>query len=82
MKLKGKTVVITGSTRGIGRAIAEACANEGARVVICSRHESAVKETCEGLREQGFEVSGITVDVSNQEDLKELSTHHRDLGTD
>lgn len=75
MKLKGKTVVITGSTRGIGRAIADACANEGARVVICSRHESAVKETCEALRRQGFEVSGVTVDVSNQEDLEELLRH-------
>ena len=37
MKLKDKVIVITGSTRGIGRAIAEACAQEGARVVVCSR---------------------------------------------
>ena len=46
-KLKDKVIVITGSTRGIGRSIAEACAKEGAKIVICSRHESAVKETSE-----------------------------------
>ncbi len=37
MKLKDKVVVITGSTRGIGRVVAEACAREGALVVISSR---------------------------------------------
>jgi NAD(P)-dependent dehydrogenase (short-subunit alcohol dehydrogenase family) len=60
MKLKDKVIVITGSTRGIGHAIAEACAKEGALLVICSRHESAVKETCEEFTKQGFSVSGVT----------------------
>ena len=75
MKLKDKVIVVTGSTRGIGRAIAKACAKEGARIVICSRHESAVKETCETFTKQGFNVSGITVDVSNQRDLEKLLQH-------
>lgn len=74
-KLKDKVIVITGSTRGIGRAIAEACAKEGARIVICSRHESAVKELCETFTKQGFNVSGVSVDVSDQRDLEKLLQH-------
>ena len=75
MKLKDKVIVITGSTRGIGRAIAEACAKEGARIVICSRHESAVNELCKLFKKQGFNVSGVPVDVSNQRDLEKLLQH-------
>jgi len=75
MKLKNKVIVITGSTRGIGRAIAEACAEEGAKIVICSRQEPAVKETCEMFKQQGFDVSGMTVDVSIQSDLEKLLQH-------
>ena len=75
MKLEDKVIVITGSTRGIGRAVAEACAKEGAKVVICSRHEPAVKEICESLRQQGFSVSGTTADVSLQTDLEKLFQH-------
>ena len=75
MKLKDKVIVITGSTRGIGRAIAEACAKEGAKIVICSRQESAVKETYETFKQQGFNVSGVIVDVSIQSDLEKLLQH-------
>ena len=75
MKLEDKVIVITGSTRGIGRAIAEACAKEGAKVVICSRQESAVKGTCETFKQQDFNVSGGTVDVSIQSDLEKLLQH-------
>ncbi len=75
MRLKGKVIVVTGSTRGIGRAIAEECAKDGARVVICSRQESAVKQTHEAFEQQGFKVSGIAVDVSAQSDLERLLQH-------
>jgi len=50
MKLKDEVVVVTGSTRGIGRAIAEECAKEGAKVMICSRHEASVREMCDVLK--------------------------------
>lgn len=75
MKLEGKVIVVTGSTRGLGRAIAEACAQEGGRVVICSRDEGAVKQTTEEFKWQGFEVSGIAVDVSVLRDLERLLQH-------
>lgn len=75
LRLKDRVIVITGSTRGIGRAIAEACAQEGARVVICSRDEGAVKRATEELAQQGFQVSGRTVNVSLLSDLESLLQH-------
>ena len=72
MKLKDKVVVITGSTRGIGRAIARTCAQQGARVIISSRKESAVKETCETFQKENFKVSGIKANVAVNADLIKL----------
>ncbi|HEX9126008.1 MAG TPA: SDR family NAD(P)-dependent oxidoreductase, partial [Methylomirabilota bacterium] len=42
--LKGKTVLVTGGSKGIGRATARAMATEGARVMICSRSAPALEE--------------------------------------
>jgi len=75
MKLKNKVVVITGSTRGIGRAIARSCAQQGARVIISSRKESAVNQTCEIFQKENFEVSGIKADVAVNADLIKLFNH-------
>ena len=78
MKLRDKVVVVTGSTRGIGRAIAEACAREGAQVVISSRHEVAVQQASEAMSSLGLKVSGIAADVSVQTDLERLLRHALD----
>ena len=75
MKLKDKVIVVTGSTRGIGRAIAEACAAEGARVVISSREEAAVMLATEEFVKRGFSASGIAADASVQKDLEKLLRH-------
>lgn len=75
MVLKDKVVVVTGSTRGIGRAITEAAAQEGAKVIINSRNESAVIKTVEEFKKQGFKASGVRVDVSNKDDLEKLLKH-------
>lgn len=72
MKLKDKVVVITGSSRGIGRAVAEACAKEGAKVVICSRNAKMIEETCKLFKGQGLNVCGISCDVSNHKDIDRL----------
>jgi len=47
--LKGKRAIVLGATRGIGRAIADHLAEEGASVAICARHETQVKETVAAL---------------------------------
>jgi glucose 1-dehydrogenase len=75
MSLEGKVIVVTGSTRGIGRAIAEACAREGGRVVICSRDAGAVGQATAELAEQAFEVSGLACDVSVPGDVERLLHH-------
>ncbi len=75
VKLKDKVIVITGSTRGIGRSIAKACAKEGAKIVISSRSEAAVKQQCDIFKRRGFAVSGIMADVTNKDDLYKLFKH-------
>jgi glucose 1-dehydrogenase len=70
--LSDKTVVITGSTRGIGRAIAEACAEAGASVVVSSRNPLAVEETIAELAGRGYEVTGVKCDVKNANEVQAL----------
>jgi NAD(P)-dependent dehydrogenase (short-subunit alcohol dehydrogenase family) len=74
-RLQDKVVVITGSTRGIGRAMAEACAAQGATVVVSSRTASAVDATVAALRSAGATASGIPCDVSVDSDLEALLAH-------
>ncbi|MHB8106948.1 MAG: SDR family NAD(P)-dependent oxidoreductase [Candidatus Cryosericum sp.] len=72
MRLQNKVIVITGSTRGIGRAIAIACAREGASIVISSRSAEAVQKTVNEMKTQGFGSSGIICDVTVPGALREL----------
>jgi 3-oxoacyl-[acyl-carrier protein] reductase len=68
--LKGKKAVITGATRGIGRAIAEALAFEGVDVGICARTEKGIHETVASLRTKGVRAVGERVDIADAEALK------------
>jgi len=70
--MKGKVVVITGSTQGIGLRTAEILLARGAHVVINSRSESKVEEVTQRLKGKGFEVFGIAGDVSDIHFCREL----------
>ncbi len=70
--LTGKIAVITGSTRGLGLAIAQAYAVEGASVVISSRKAEAVEKTVLDLRSAGYNAAGLAADVARQEDVEAL----------
>jgi 3-oxoacyl-[acyl-carrier protein] reductase len=63
--LHGKKAIVTGGTRGIGRAIASLLAAEGCDVAICARHKEAVDETVAALGRAGVKATGGTVDVSD-----------------
>ncbi len=65
MGLKSAKVLVTGSTKGIGRAIAETFAAEGADVGVCSRNQAEVESTVAALRAKGVEAYGGAVDVSD-----------------
>jgi 3-oxoacyl-[acyl-carrier protein] reductase len=69
--LKGKTVLVTGGSKGIGRATARAMATEGARVMICSRSVSALEETAGVIRrETGQAVETVAADLSRLEGVE------------
>jgi 3-oxoacyl-[acyl-carrier protein] reductase len=63
--LKGLRAVVTGGTKGIGRAIAETLAAEGADVAICARHADDVDQTVAALKSKGVKAMGRAVDVAD-----------------
>ena len=72
--LKGKTAVVTGATRGIGRAIAELFAEEGANVAICARNPEQVAEAVKALEAKGVKAFGQAVDIGDGPALKAFIT--------
>src|SRR5204863_3136585 len=65
LQLKGKTAVVTGGTRGIGRSIADLFADEGANVAICARNADQVAETVKALEGKGVKAFGEVVDIAD-----------------
>lgn len=79
--LRGKVAVITGGSRGIGRATALAFADEGAHVAICARGAEALEATAKELSAKGVKVHAQTADVAKPSELDAfLEATHKALG--
>jgi len=70
--MTGKVALITGSTKGIGRSIAEEMARLGAKVVISSRKADACEQVANELKAQGYEAMAIPCHVGKKDDLQNL----------
>ncbi len=72
-RLDGKTALVTGSTRGIGRRIAEWLAREGAGIVVSGRQQDAVEASVTALRDHGISSFGIKADLARLDEAHRLA---------
>jgi 3-oxoacyl-[acyl-carrier protein] reductase len=72
--LKNKVALVAAASRGLGRAVAEELAAEGAQLVICSRSEAKINQAAKEIAEaQGAKVLAAAADVSNPDDVQRLT---------
>lgn len=70
--LAGRKAIITGSSAGIGRACAEVLASEGVEVAICGRRAEVLEATEKELKDKGYKVVAVQVDITKADDIKRL----------
>ena len=68
--LEGKTILVTGSSSGIGRGIAVECSKMGAKIILNGRNEDRLKETLGMMKGDGHQI--IAADISKQDDINTL----------
>jgi hypothetical protein len=72
LKLTGRRALVTGGSKGIGQAVAEELAAEGADVAICARHAGEVEAAAERLRRSGRTVHAQVADVTDAAQVDDL----------
>ena len=78
--LRGKVVVITGASSGIGRAAAHAFACKGARLVLAARDEEALFDVLDECTDCGTDAIAITTDVTHSDQVQALAVQAADFG--
>ncbi|MDZ4843967.1 MAG: glucose 1-dehydrogenase [Chitinophagales bacterium] len=76
--LKGKVAIVTGASKGIGKSIAEALGQSGARVVVSSRRQEAIDEVVNEFKKQGIEAFAIAAHMGEMNDVKNLVSKTKD----
>jgi NAD(P)-dependent dehydrogenase (short-subunit alcohol dehydrogenase family) len=74
LELEGKVAIVTGGSKGLGRAIAEELGHEGARVSICARGTADLESAAREMREVGIDVLAFEADVTRLEDIQRVVT--------
>lgn len=72
MRLQGKVAIVTGSTKGIGRAVAIGYAEEGATVIVCGRSEDLANNLAEELTQKGKKAVAIRLDVTSVDSVNQV----------
>ncbi|MEO8724962.1 MAG: SDR family NAD(P)-dependent oxidoreductase [Acidobacteriaceae bacterium] len=83
-QLQGKLAIVTGASRGIGRAIAHSLAQLGAHVILCARDTAKLHQLADELKSQGLSAENATCDVTRPQDWEALAAgikqrHHGKL---
>ncbi len=73
MTCKDKTIVITGASRGLGKALAGRFASEGANLALCSRSEGLLREVASSLEGEGRTILALPCDISNSVQVKDFA---------
>lgn len=70
--LAGRTAIVTGGSRGIGKEMAEGLCEAGASVMLCARREDALNATVAEFADRGFNVAGTACDVSKPDEVRSV----------
>src|SRR5689334_14925853 len=76
--LRGKTVLVTGGSRGLGLVLAREFAANGARVAICARDEQELQQASDDLQSRGADVLAVKCDVTNVAEVESMVNRIRD----
>ena len=76
--MPARAAIVTGASRGIGLALAEALAEEGYGITITARKPERLEQTAEELRGRGFEVEHVAANMADEEGIRSVVQRHRD----
>jgi NAD(P)-dependent dehydrogenase (short-subunit alcohol dehydrogenase family) len=76
--MSNRAAIVTGASRGIGRAIAEALAEDGYQLTITARKPDTLEATAAAFREKGYEVEPVAANMADEEGIKSVVARHRE----